>query len=146
MMRGGATAELAEDLAIETFVKLWRRSSTFDPYRTSVAGWIFTIARNARIDHWRKERHPDDLTFGLDMAPALRSPEDDLVTSEREKSLQTALTALPPDQLKLLHLSYFEHSTHTAIASALNMPLGTVKSRIRLALKRLRGSLDSQGW
>ena len=120
-------------------MKLWQRAGTFDPNARSAAAWIFTVARNTRIDHWRQERHPDDLVF--DPEPRQPSPEDHLASSQRDSRLRTAVTKLPADQINLLQLSYFEGLPHVSIAERLNMPHGTVKSRIRGALTRLRAGL-----
>lgn len=139
LIRQGLRPEVAEELAQETLVIVWRKAHTFDPARAGAAAWIFTIARNLHIDALRKEKHPSDIVLSSDGLWAEPStPEEVYVGEEREKSVQRALQHLAPEQLEVLRLSFFEGRPHSDIAAALGLPLGTVKSRLRLAVGRLR--------
>jgi RNA polymerase sigma factor (sigma-70 family) len=139
LMRLGAPAPQAEDLAQEAMLSLWRKSHLFDPAKASVGTWVFTIARNLRIDAIRRERRPE-----LDPADPMLSPEgergadESLAAAEDEDRLRLALKSLPPDQVRVIELSFFADKPHSQIAAELEIPLGTVKSRLRLAMLRLR--------
>lgn len=142
LIRHGVTAELAEDLAQETLVRVWRRAGTFDPDHATVGAWIFTIARNLHVDALRREQHPSRLErIGMDDATEPETPAQVLETSERERQVHAALLDLPADQLQVLQMAFFAGHTHAQIARELGMPLGTVKSRLRLALARVRETL-----
>ena len=140
-LRLGVPSALAEDLAQDTMLTVWRKAEMFDPARASAATWIFTIARNLRIDMKRRERDPQLFEEFYDAAPQ-PMPSDAVLSAEREGRVRAALNSLPPDQADVVRLSYFEDRPHAEIAAALNIPLGTVKSRIRLAMTRLRGLVE----
>lgn len=142
MMRKGAAPDLAEDLAVETFVKLWTRAATFDPNQGSASAWIYTIARNTYVDGYLRDR-PANFIHLMGDALGPVTPEDAYLSAEREQRLQSALHQLPTTEAQLLRMSYFHDSPHGEIARVLGLPLGTVKSRIRRALKRLRAVLVS---
>lgn len=137
MMRWGLAPDRAEDLAVETFVKLWTRADTFDAAHGSAAAWIFTIARNTCIDAARQERHPSELSYQMHREPVL-TPEDECLGTEREKRVRSALSQLPREQAQLCEISFVQGIPHAEIAANLGLPLGTVKSRLRLAMRRLR--------
>jgi RNA polymerase sigma-70 factor, ECF subfamily len=140
LIRHGAPPGLAEDLAQETLLTVWRKAAYFDPAKASVAAWVFTIARNLRIDTIRRERSA--MAYAL-AAPepqaAPETPEDDSQTAEREVLVNEAIKSLPREQLEVVRLSFFFDKPHAEIANELSLPLGTVKSRLRLALAKLRG-------
>jgi len=148
LVGSGSSAMLAEELTQETMVILWRKAESFDPRRAGLSTWIFTIARNLRIDHYRKEllrdgaEQTEDWDADQQPADARAAPDDFLLLAQRAQRLRTALQALPDDQLRALRLSYFEDQAHSRIAQELGVPLGTVKSRIRLAVNQLRRLLD----
>jgi RNA polymerase sigma-70 factor, ECF subfamily len=144
LMRSGMNDELAEEVMQETMLAMWRRASYFDPSRAGVSTWIFTIARNQRIDRLRRERtQSNGAVFDPSDEPDLpRSGEDLAMATERENQLRSALGALNKDQATIVRLSFFAEKPHTEIARELGIPLGTVKSRVRLALNRLRALLD----
>jgi RNA polymerase sigma-70 factor (ECF subfamily) len=143
LLKLGAKPELAEELAQETLLTVWRKADYFDPSRASASTWIFTIARNLRIDAIRRERHPDDLADEPDLLPPEETrPDDALSASEREGKLRIALKALPPEQAEVVALSFFHDKAHAEISAELGVPLGTVKSRLRLAMVRLRAQLE----
>jgi len=140
------SADVAEELAQETMISVWRRARTFERSRGGASRWIFAIFRNKRIDYLR--RNPPCET-ALDEVLCLRSDDDDPETSADLRSmgriLQRALQALPPNQAEVLLEVYYAGRSHTEAASRLNLPVGTVKSRIRLALARIRLSLEATG-
>ena len=146
MMKGGADPELAQEIAQEAMIMVWRKAASFDRGRASAATWIYTIARNKRIDLLRRSgKPPIDTEDWL----TIFSPEDDGAdksisagqTYTRMKELMEGLSA---DQLVVIRKAFFEDKTHTVIAEELALPLGTVKSRIRLALGKLRESMERE--
>jgi RNA polymerase sigma-70 factor (ECF subfamily) len=139
----GCKPELAEDLAQETLLTVWRKASYFDPSRASASTWVFTIARNLRIDALRRERHPDDLLDEPELIPEPEArPDDALSAQEREQRLRVALKSLPKEQAEVVRMSFFHDKAHAEISADLGLPLGTVKSRLRLAMVRLRAQLE----
>jgi RNA polymerase sigma-70 factor (ECF subfamily) len=140
LMKSGADATLAEECTQDVMVTLWNKSHLFDPARASVATWIFTIARNRKIDILRRQRRPEpeDLPWGPEAEP---DQEDILNLQQETELLGTALKALPPAQRELIDKAYFGDLTHSEIAAQTGLPLGTIKSRIRLALERLRHAM-----
>src|SRR3954467_10501788 len=137
LLRQGAPAAVAEDLAQEALLNLWRKAHLFDPAKASAATWLFTIARNLRIDAIRREKRPE-----LDPEDFLPPPEaaadDGLALANEENRLRAALKDLPADQIQVVELSFFADKPHSQIAQQLGIPLGTVKSRLRLAMARLK--------
>lgn len=144
-LRSGADAASAEELVQETMLAVWRKAATFDATRATVPTWIFTIIRNKRIDMLRRQAYPEvDLNEATEI-PSGDSPADDCLALYQDGiALQHAMRTLPADQLEVLHKAYFEDKTHRAIADEMRLPLGTVKSRIRLALARLRSLLPEK--
>ncbi len=142
LMRNGAAADLADDLAQETMLKVWRKAKLFDPAKAAAATWIFTIARNARIDAARRAAKPaldpDDPT----LAPPEEPRADDVMErSARDERIRAAFAALPPNQHQVVELHFLEDAAHSEIAERLGLPLGTVKSRLRLAFEKIRKDL-----
>lgn len=142
LMRSGATNEIAEDLAQDALIAVWRKAERFDPERATVSAWIFTIARNLRIDRLRKDQraqlhHVYELVQPAEAVP----PDLPLEAVEREGRVRAALDGLPQEQVRVVELSFFEGHPHGDIAKELGIPLGTVKSRLRLAMARLRDFL-----
>jgi RNA polymerase sigma-70 factor (ECF subfamily) len=140
-MRGGLAAGQAEELAQETMLMVWRKAALFDSARASASTWIFTIARHLRIDAIRRERYPAQ--YLLEDADPEPSPSDGLLKAESEARIRTAIRSLSPDQMAVIH-HYFDDKPHSEIARTLDLPLGTVKSRLRLAMRRLRGLLGDE--
>jgi RNA polymerase sigma-70 factor (ECF subfamily) len=136
-MRLGEPDGTAEELAQETLLAVWHKANYFDPARASASTWIFTIARNLRIDAKRRRRDPRALFGALDLAPVPLA-SDGVLLSERVARLRVALENLPHDQAEVIKLSFFEDRPHSEIAELLKIPLGTVKSRVRIAYGRLR--------
>ena len=143
MMRKGASAELAEDLVQETMIAVWSKAALYSPERGAASTWVFTIARNLRIDRLRRESsaHFTDLE-GFD-APSEDMPgEEALNRSQEDAHVARALAQIPAEQRELLILSYVEDVPQSMIAERLKLPLGTVKSRMRLAYRRMRKLLE----
>ncbi len=140
LMKAGATPDLAEECTQEVMVTLWNKAHLFDPEKASVSTWIFTIARNRRIDILRKERRPEpeDLPWGPMGEP---DQADTLVLQQETQKLGEALAALPEKQRDLIQKAYFGELSQSEIAAQTGLPLGTIKSRIRLALDRLRHAM-----
>lgn len=137
LMKSGASDALAEECAQDVMATLWQKAHLFDPARASVATWVFTIARNRRIDALRRAKRPEpeDLPWGPEPEPDQQAV---LEMAEDTARLGAALARLPPPQRDLIEKAYFGELTHTEIATQTGLPLGTIKSRIRLALDRLR--------
>lgn len=135
----GVDAQRAEELSQEVMVSVWRAAGTFHPGKATAAAWIFTIARNRRIDAVRRERHPSDLMAGglMDREPPI-TPEDALCAEQRHMSLREALAGMSEEHRNVLQMSFFQGRPHAQIARDLDLPLGTVKSRLRLAVRQLR--------
>lgn len=143
LLRLGANDEEAEDLAQDVMVTVWRKAELYDRTRASVSTWIFRIARNRRIDRLRKAGRPDlpaDDPFL--QPPEIERPESTVNRGQIEEKVRTELLSLPPEQLRLLKAAFYDGLSHTEISAALGLPLGTVKSRIRLAFNRLREPLE----
>lgn len=141
-LRGGASAQDADEIAQDVMVSVWRRAASYRPERAAVSTWIYAIARNRRIDLIRRTRRPapdpNDPLFQPDPQPdALRG----LAAIEREARLRAGLAALGPEQREVLVAAFFDGLSHGEVAERLGLPLGTVKSRIRLAFGHLRGLL-----
>ncbi|MGX9355835.1 sigma-70 family RNA polymerase sigma factor [Roseobacteraceae bacterium S113] len=137
LMRAGADASMAEECTQEVMATLWQKAHLFDPSRASVSTWVYTIARNKKIDQLRKQRRPEpeELAWGPEEEP---DQADVLALQEESDQLGRAIAALPEKQRDLIEKAYFGDLTHSEIALATGLPLGTIKSRIRLALERLR--------
>jgi RNA polymerase sigma-70 factor (ECF subfamily) len=146
MQRSGSTEARAEELAQETMLTVWRKASLFNPASASASTWIFTVARNLRIDAFRRDRR-GGVVETTDVAIEFHvdeSPQADavLVTAQTGSRVQLAIAELSEDQKKVVELSFFEEKAHAEIAAILQIPLGTVKSRIRMATIKLRNLLD----
>ncbi|MCP8939785.1 sigma-70 family RNA polymerase sigma factor [Alsobacter sp. SYSU M60028] len=146
LQRLGSQPTQAEELTQEVMVTLWRKADQFDPTRSSVPTWLYRIARNRRIDSLRRARIEflDPLDEAMEIG---EDPDTDgaLDAARREDRLRRALGSLPAEQLELVRLAFYSGLSHTEIAERENLPLGTVKSRIRLAFTRLRRLLEADG-
>ncbi|TAN16639.1 MAG: sigma-70 family RNA polymerase sigma factor [Rhizobiaceae bacterium] len=145
LMRSGLADPMAEEVTQEVMLTLWRKASYFDPCRAGASTWVFTIARNQRIDRLRRirSRMADPIFDPSDAPDPPPSGEEIAITTEREEEVRKALETLSSEQATIVRLSYFAEKPHAEIARELGIPLGTVKSRIRLALNRLRTLLDN---
>jgi RNA polymerase sigma-70 factor (ECF subfamily) len=144
MMRKGADADAAEDLVQETMIAVWNKAALYAADRGSVTTWVFTIARNLRIDRLRREaaRHFTDVEDCGEEASDEPGSEELVMRRQGAGRVAAALAALPPEQREIIALSYLEDLPQSAIAARLSTPLGTVKSRMRLAYRRLRALLE----
>jgi RNA polymerase sigma-70 factor (ECF subfamily) len=146
-------AELAEEVVQETFWRVWRRSGTFQPGRGQVSSWILGIAHNLAIDELRRQRVRPSPVYDEADRPVLREMEDsrvDVVGSaleeEQRRLISAALEQIPGEQREAIELAYFGGLSQSEIAARLHDPLGTVKTRIRLGLQKLRAILIAQGF
>jgi RNA polymerase sigma-70 factor, ECF subfamily len=144
MLRQGADASLADELAQETLLTVWRKAALYSADKGTPIAWIFTIARNLRTDHIRRQRAWHELTDEhAQSLPSDDTPVDEVVSDrQREVRVRAVLKELPPDQLEVVTLAFMEGMPHAEIAERLAIPLGTVKSRIRLAYQKLRAALE----
>lgn len=140
LMRGGLRDGSAEDVVQDVMLAVWHKAAQFDPHRAEAGAWIYRIARNRSIDLARRKPRPE--------AEPLEEPEGSepdaeqvLALSQEAARLREALDAMPPDQARMLEQAYFEELPHSRISEMTGIPLGTVKSRIRLGLERLRRDL-----
>ncbi|KQU53387.1 RNA polymerase subunit sigma [Bosea sp. Leaf344] len=146
LLRQGCDSALAEEIVQDTLTTLWRKADLFDPAKSSLSTWLYRIARNRRIDLARRDRSdridPEDPI----LHPAPQAEPDRLMDAQqREEALRLALGSLPEEQLSLVRLAFFEGLSHAEVAERTGLPLGTVKSRIRLAFSRLRRALEAEG-
>ena len=148
LQRLGAERTSAEEMAQDVMVTLWRKAELFDASKSSVATWLYRIARNRRIDAARRNRidfvDPSDYIF--DIADENTADADGLLDAQsRDDVLRRQMADLPKEQLELVRLAFYEGLSHSEIAERTGLPLGTVKSRIRLAFTRLRRGLEAGG-
>jgi len=144
LLRLGASDMQAEELAQEVMLTLWRKAALFDPGKSSAATWLFRIARNRRIDALRRDRSgeidPNEPMLQPEDAPAVDHVIDD---QRRDERIRIAMSSLPSEQLELIKMAFFTGLSHSQISGETGLPLGTVKSRIRLAFGRLRKTLEA---
>ncbi|MBS0562388.1 MAG: sigma-70 family RNA polymerase sigma factor [Proteobacteria bacterium] len=141
LLRRGCDAARAEELAQEAMLSVWRKAALYDPSRATAAAWIFAIARNLWIDAVRRSRLPPPALDPSDEPAPEPLADTLLVADDRARRLHAALQDLRPEQIEPLRLAFFEDRSHAEIEQLLGVPLGTVKSRLRLALSRLRAAL-----
>lgn len=144
LIKGGLAPDTADEIAQETMLTVWNRAATFDPARAAASTWIYTIARNKRIDHLRRAARPEPGPDDPDSLPssAYPAPDEALDRETESRRLESALRSLPEEQAQMVRKSFYEEKPHAVIAAETGLPLGTVKSRIRLALDRLRRTMD----
>ncbi|MCC5987664.1 MAG: sigma-70 family RNA polymerase sigma factor [Pararhodobacter sp.] len=141
LIKSGTEPAQAEECMQDVMATLWQKAYLFDPARAGVATWVFTIARNRRIDLLRRSRRPEpeDLPWGPEPEP---DQVDVLVLQQESRKLGKALKELPENQRELIEKAYYGDMSHGEIANLTGLPLGTIKSRIRLALEKLRQSMS----
>ena len=140
--RAGTDEQTAEELAQEAMIQVWNKAASFDPSRAAVSTWIFTIVRNKRIDRLRRRSsQPYEDVDGLEIASDEPSGEDEVAASQLSERVADAMTELPEEQRQVIDLAYIQDLSQSEIAERLQLPLGTVKSRMRLAYARLKSSL-----
>lgn len=142
MRKLGAPEDQAEELAQEAMAMVWRKSHLFDAAKAGAGTWIFSIARNLRIDAFRRQKRPEiELDDPMLVPDEPDSPERTLDLDQQASAVRSALANLPEEQATIVRLSFYEEKPHAEIAAQLGIPLGTVKSRMRLAFNRFRKAL-----
>jgi RNA polymerase sigma-70 factor (ECF subfamily) len=145
MMRQGADAETAEEIAQDTMLAIWRKAHLFVEQKGSVSTWVYTIARNLRIDRLRRQVVWQDIDDEIERLASDEELPDEVVNREQTRSfVRTALDTLPAEQYQVLQMSYVDGLSHHEISERLGVPLGTVKSRIRLAYQKVRDALGEE--
>ncbi|WP_371169442.1 sigma-70 family RNA polymerase sigma factor [Aliiroseovarius sp. 2305UL8-7] len=140
IMRSGCAAHQAEEIVQDVMLTVWRKAALFDPHRAQVSAWVYQIARNRHIDIVRKEGRP--LPDELAEDPGAEPDASQILGVEQEAGkLRKALTSLKPEQREIIEKAYMGELTHQEISTQMGLPLGTIKSRIRLGLERLRHEL-----
>lgn len=140
VIRAGASGAEADEIVQDVMLTVWRKAEQFDPHRAQVSAWIYQIARNRQIDIARKERRP--VPEALKTEPESEPDASQIVALEQEtRKIRTALTKLPGEQRDMIEKAYLGELTHQEISTQTGLPLGTIKSRIRLGLERLRHEL-----
>ena len=144
LMRGGLNDSDAEELAQETLMTVWQKAAQYDAYKAAASTWIYTIARNKKIDRLRKDGAPtlnleDLLLAGKE--PAAENTDPDWTQGRTKERLAAAIQALPQEQAQLVRRAFYDDMSHADIAAATHLPLGTVKSRLRIGLAKLRKTL-----
>lgn len=143
LLRGGLSQAHVEDIVQETMLAVWRKAALYDGSQGGVSTWIFVIARNLRVDYLRRKANRECLPLeDWDQVDDGPSGEDALIVEEREIQVRKALAKLTPEQAQVLEQAYFAEKPQSVIARDLGLPLGTVKSRVRLALARLRKLME----
>lgn len=142
LARSGLAYEVAEEITQEVMITLWQKASYFNPAKAGVSTWVFTIARNRKIDRLRLVRFGSVDADPTDEPDPIPTGETAAMMAERENGVRKALASLSNEQATIVKLSFFAEKPHAEIARELGIPLGTVKSRVRLALGRLRTLLD----
>ncbi len=145
LMRLGADNAQAEEIAQDVMVTVWRKAALFDRNQASVSTWIFRVARNRRIDVFRRAKRPDlDPEETMLLPSGVEAPDARVESMETEARVRAAMKDLPEEQVNLLRLAFYEGLSHSEIAGKLDLPLGTVKSRIRLAFAKMKARLGDE--
>lgn len=138
MIGQGVKANEAEDIAQDTMLKIWRKAQLFDPKKAKASTWIFTIARNLQIDAIRKQKRHDRFNNEIQIETFEADTAEKMISEQSASQVKEVIKQLPAEQLQVLKLSFYEDLSHSQIAQSLSIPVGTVKSRLRLALGRLK--------
>lgn len=137
LMRGKFSEDVAEEIVQETLLIVWRRAKSYNANKANPSTWIFTIARNKKIDHLRKHNKPTPIAEDLEFSHLIH-PNEAYIRTERQKLFETMIKSLPEEQAEMLKKSFYEDKSHQEIADETDIPLGTVKSRIRMGLQKLK--------
>jgi RNA polymerase sigma-70 factor (ECF subfamily) len=141
LIKTGSPVGVAEELAQETMLMVWRKADLFDPAIGTPSAWIYAIARNLRIDGLRHDKNGSFELIYQVLESDVPRPDEMVEVAAREEQVRTALGGLPDEQAAVVRLSFFEDKAHADIARILGIPLGTVKSRLRLAMGKMRRDL-----
>ena len=142
----GCTNTEAEDITQDAMLKIWQNATQFNPTKAKASTWIYTIVRNLRIDYLRKQKRISRLKNEYTEEPNIAALQNEKIAqSQSAKIVREAIEELPEDQLRVVRLSFYEDLSHSQIADALGLPLGTVKSRLRLALEKLKSLRSDNG-
>ena len=145
LMRLGSSEAQAEELVQDVMLTVWRKAALFDRRKAAASTWLFTIARNRRIDILRREKYPELDPEEPALVPDEEVPPDDaVIMAERKAEVQAAMATLPEEQVELVKLAFYKGWSHSEIAKETGLPLGTVKSRLRLSFTRLKEALDGK--
>lgn len=138
------SATVADELVQETMLKVWQKAGAFNPEKAAASTWVYTIARNCRTDMFRRLNKFDTALAAEDVAPDQESEEPfALLQDKRSRDrVRELMKVLPPDQMQILAKVYMEGKSHAEAAAELDLPLGTVKSRVRLAIQKLQIQID----
>lgn len=146
--RGGQSSapEAADELVQEVMFKVWRKAPSFNPEKAAASTWIFTIMRNCRIDAMRRRGRQPEADDSLNVEDIWDDSQDDqplvyLQQSRSQSAVANGIESLPPEQSHVIEKAYMEGKSHSEISEELGLPLGTVKSRVRLALKKLQSTI-----
>ena len=142
LMRLGASNGQAEEVTQDAMLTVWRKAHLFDRKKAAASTWIFTIARNRRIDILRQQKYPElDANDPALVPDTPAQADDEVIAEQRGELVRAALDKLPEEQRELVRLAFYNGWSHGQLADETNLPLGTVKSRLRLAFGRLRQEL-----
>jgi RNA polymerase sigma-70 factor (ECF subfamily) len=142
LMRLGASNGQAEEVTQDAMLTVWRKAHLFDRKKAAASTWIFTIARNRRIDILRQQKYPElDANDPALVPDTPAEADDEVIAEQRGELVRAALDKLPEEQRELVRLAFYNGWSHGQLADETNLPLGTVKSRLRLAFGRLRQEL-----
>jgi RNA polymerase sigma-70 factor (ECF subfamily) len=141
LMRAGMRSNQAEDVVQEVMLSIWRKADQFDPTRAQASAWIYRIARNRQIDMIRRENRPLPDELALEEEDSIDDASQVLALDQEGAQLRAALARLAPEQRAVIEQAYMGELSHSEITAQTGLPLGTIKSRIRLALDRLRHDL-----
>jgi RNA polymerase sigma-70 factor (ECF subfamily) len=133
----------AEEVALDVYTLVWKSAASFDPSRGSAAAWLTTITRSRAIDRVRSRaaRHAKEEPFASDVMDRSPLPDESGAANQEARFVRAALASLPPEQREAVELAYFSGLSHSEVAHRLGQPLGTVKTRIRLGMMKLRETL-----
>lgn len=139
-------ASTAEEVLLDVYTQVWRQAASYDTSRGMPLAWLTTIARSRAIDRlrsgWQDQRRKEPIDLLKDHETGTANPEDMTVVSERQRFVRSALALLSPEQREVIELAYYGGLSHSEIAAKLNQPLGTVKTRTRLGMMKLREALS----
>ncbi|WP_038300923.1 sigma-70 family RNA polymerase sigma factor [Candidatus Micropelagos thuwalensis] len=145
LMRLGSSEAQAEELVQDVMLTVWRKAALFDRRKAAASTWLFTIARNRRIDILRREKYPELDPEDPALVPDEEvQPDDAVIMAERKAEVHSAMATLPEEQVELVKLAFYKGWSHSEISKETGLPLGTVKSRLRLSFTRLKEALDGK--